>query len=318
MRRCPSTVRTLTCNAAAISLDVLPATQQLHDFALARREVREPLRSRRRVRLVAARAWRSLSIAARMRSSNSLGGAGFCRKSTAPAFSARTEVGTFPWPVRTMMGSIALRRRSSSCRSRPLLCRKRTSSTRQPGALRIVGGEELFARGVRLDRESRRLEQRAQRLAHADVVVDHEDGRVGGHAERLFRAGFGGCSGSVKRTVVPGPPSARRSTQIRPSMRLDDGAADRQAHSQTLRLGGEEGLEQPLRGGGRDAGAGVAHGDFRHALRGPRLQLDLPAVAARFANGVDGVLHQVHDDLLDLDAVRVDRQRLRRASRAAA
>ena len=148
MRRCPSTVRTLTCNAAAISLDVLPGDQQLHDLALARREVREAVGHDGSVRRSPRVPGDRSRCAARTRSSSSLGGAGFCRKSTAPAFSARTEVGTLPWPVRTMIGSVALRRRSSSCRSRPLLrSAGGRPARRQPGALRVVGGEELLARG---------------------------------------------------------------------------------------------------------------------------------------------------------------------------
>ena len=50
----------------------------------------------------------------------------------------------------------------------------------------IIGGEELFTRSERLDGESRRLQQRAQRLAYTDVVVHDEDGRFRRHVDLPF------------------------------------------------------------------------------------------------------------------------------------
>ena len=50
-------------------------------------------------------------------------------------------------------------------------------------------------------------------------------------------------------------------------MRLDDRAADREADAHPAGLGGDEGLEQPVRDLVRDAGAGVRHGDLDHLLR---------------------------------------------------
>ena len=57
---------------------------------------------------------------------------GFVRNSTAPAFIARTVVGTSAWPVTKMIGMSA-RSATSFCRSQPLRSGRTTSSTRQLG-----------------------------------------------------------------------------------------------------------------------------------------------------------------------------------------
>ena len=95
-------------------------------------------------------------------------------------------------------------------------------------------------------------------------------------------------------------------------MRLDDRAADREPHPQPARLGGEIGLEEPLGRGGGQSPPGIVHHDLRHAVGAPRgLHLDLPPPHARFPDGVDGVLDEVDEHLLDLDAIGEDRQRAR-------
>src|SRR5204863_78909 len=58
---------------------------------------------------------------------------GFVRKSTAPAFMARTAIGMSPWPVMKMTGRGRPRAASASWRSKPLCSGIRTSSTRQLG-----------------------------------------------------------------------------------------------------------------------------------------------------------------------------------------
>jgi hypothetical protein len=91
-------------------------------------------------------------------------------------------------------------------------------------------------------------------------------------------------------------------------VRLDDGAAQVQADAHAFALGREEGLVQALDGLGRQAGPAsvtqnctaatpsisLRHAQVDHAL----VQRHLGAV-----DGVAGVLHQVHQHLLDQDRV---------------
>jgi hypothetical protein len=90
-------------------------------------------------------------------------------------------------------------------------------------------------------------------------------------------------------------------------MSFYDGTADRQAQSQALRLGREERLEQPWRRFGREPDAVVAHRDLRNVVHGANRKLDLPSSVGRSSNRVDRILHQVHHDLLDLNAVGINR-----------
>ena len=57
---------------------------------------------------------------------------GLVRNSTAPAFIARTLIGTSAWPVMKMIG-MSVRSASCCCNSRPLRPGNETSSTRQQG-----------------------------------------------------------------------------------------------------------------------------------------------------------------------------------------
>ena len=73
-------------------------------------------------------------MAPRMASSSSSSLKGFVRNSTAPAFIARTVIGTSPWPVMKMIG-ISVRSASRCCSSRPFSPGSVTSSTRQQGTV---------------------------------------------------------------------------------------------------------------------------------------------------------------------------------------
>ena len=67
-----------------------------------------------------------------MLSSSSSSLNGFSMKSTAPAFIARTAIGTSPWPVMMMIGILIWFSRKYCCSSSPLMPGMRTSSSRQP------------------------------------------------------------------------------------------------------------------------------------------------------------------------------------------
>ena len=96
-------------------------------------------------------------------------------------------------------------------------------------------------------------------------------------------------------------------------MQLDDAAADGQPHPHTLWFGGEEGLVQSFGRPGPKPGAGIVDGHLAHPVIGPRrVNADLPGIVGRLADGVDRVLQDIHDDLLDLDTIGEDPQLLRR------
>src|SRR5689334_11590003 len=88
-------------------------------------------------------------------------------------------------------------------------------------------------------------------------------------------------------------------------MRFDDLAADRQAEPHALRLGRDEGLEQPRRHLRLDAGAGIGDPRERHAvLAAPCRQNKLPTFAG--LHRLYRVAHQVQYHLLDLYTVDED------------
>ena len=84
-------------------------------------------------------------------------------------------------------------------------------------------------------------------------------------------------------------------------MGLDDAAADVEPHAHAFGLGGEEGLEDLFLLLLGDAGALIRHGKQHVVACGAHLQRQGGIVLP--AHGVDGVLHQVQQDLLDQDAV---------------
>ena len=76
------------------------------------------------------------------------------RKSTAPAFIARTDIGMSPWPVMKMIGMWMFAPASCAWKSSPLIPGSRMSSTRQLGAsgklaLRNSGAEANTAASSR-------------------------------------------------------------------------------------------------------------------------------------------------------------------------
>src|ERR1700722_2088143 len=86
-----------------------------------------------------SRVVRSYSIACRIASNRSSSSNGLVRNSTAPAFIARTDVGTSAWPVMKITGIWISFLISSLWRSKPLSPGKATSKTRQ--ACRSCGFE---------------------------------------------------------------------------------------------------------------------------------------------------------------------------------
>ena len=111
--RCTLTVTSLIPSSAAICLFGAPGGDELHDLALAlgqrgvaRLQLGDTPASRRRARSRSSAAW--------IASSSSWSWKGLARNSTAPAFMARTLIGTSPWPVMKMTGR-AMPAFTSSC-----------------------------------------------------------------------------------------------------------------------------------------------------------------------------------------------------------
>ena len=109
--------------------------------------------------------------------------------------------------------------------------------------------------------------------------------------------------GELKRRAGPGIAGGRQPS----SVRVDDRAADRQAHAHAAGFGGEEGIEQPIGILGGHADTAVAHRDQNLAgliLSRPDHQLARPVRDRlhRF-NAVDD---EVEDDLLQLDPIGED------------
>ncbi len=79
-----------------------------------------------------ARATVSCATAARTAASSASRFTGLVRKSTAPAFIARTLVSTSPRPVRKTIGRDSAARPRTACSSTPFMPGRATSSSRQP------------------------------------------------------------------------------------------------------------------------------------------------------------------------------------------
>ena len=138
---------------------------------------------------------------------------------------------------------------------------------------RLVGGLG------RVHRVAAAPRSRLLALQEVPVVVDEQDGGLGGHAVAPLSSISAACPpawvlGSSTWKVVP-----RSGLGVEPDVavvHLDDAVADGQAEAGALAdaLGGEEGLEDLVAGALRDAGALVADGEVDAAAAlGPRAAL---------------------------------------------
>ena len=139
--------------------------------------------------------------------------------------------------------------------------------------------------------------------------------RVGVASHRPRPARAAGGPGASGRTSRPSPAELLAARSV-PSMLFQDRAADRQAHPQSVRLGGHERLEEPVDHVGGDPGARVlelglharpvrraAAASARSAARGRR--------SRRLVHRGERVEHQVQHDLLELDRVPGGRREVR-------
>src|SRR5262245_5110708 len=242
-----------------------------------------------------------------MRSISTGGEAGFSRKSIAPPRRACTDVGTDPWAVRTITGGCNGRacKFSSSCK--PFSPSSSMSSTTQPG-----GSGSKVARNSRLDAYP------AERspCAASNACSDPRSAGSSSTTNTVGSVDVMRNSSSVVRAPTSGwqdeGDAATFFAQLAldpdaATMVLDDRPRDRQAHPEAVGLRGEEGLEHAVRQLRRDARAAVLHSHLDVTARGePRLDTDPPRSAVLEHDGVDGVLEQIGDDLLDLDTTDCD------------
>ncbi len=220
----------------------LAGNNAVEDLALARRKHRQARACRRR-RLRAPRAASASRASARwIASSNASRPTGFSRKSTAPAFIARTLVDTSAWPVRKMTGIATPCRCSAACRSRPDGPGRRTSSSTQPGRSGSGSQQEFAGRGVAARFKAGGVEQVEQRSAQRLVVVDDVDQRSWCFISSSSRMVCPDTRGQLDMEAMPrlhavlGPDAA--------TVCLDDGARDRQAEPHATLLGAEERIEK--------------------------------------------------------------------------
>ena len=94
------------------------------------------------------------------------------------------------------------------------------------------------------------------------------------------------------------------------SMRLDDGSADGKPQTHAIRFGTEERFEQVLHIFHRQARAAVPDHDFHLAIRTEGRPHFHPALHGGDSNDcLDGVVHQIDHDLLDLNRVHQHRRK---------
>src|ERR1700726_2701716 len=92
------------------------------------------------------------------------------------------------------------------------------------------------------------------------------------------------------------------------TMCFDDRSADRQPHAHAIRLRREEGVEQPADMFRLDSDTGILHRD--QYLIGPvlaRSYAQFATTVCHRTHGLNAVHQKIHYNLLQLDAVAIDR-----------
>src|SRR6516162_2531288 len=255
----------------------------------------------RRASMLLRSAWRfrsrsPLSSADRTDASRTSSSKGFSRKSTAPSLIASTASGISPCAVMTMTGTASLSSRNRRKRSMPLSSGILTSVMMQP--VWTVGATSRKTVADSYVRTSR----------PADPSWKASAWRTASSSSITWTMGLSG--GIVEILPGRGPygePKDRSAGGIGlhrdlPAVRLDNGAADRQADTHSLALVGDKGLEELRHQFRRDPGSGVAHADDDHVVvagcRG-----DNKLATLRGFHGLDGIAQQVQQHLLDLHLV---------------
>src|SRR5258708_469726 len=264
----------------------------------------------------ASRTCRSRCRAAATASSMSWSRNGLARKSTAPAFMARTDIGMSPWPVMKMMGMWMFACWSWAWKSRPLTPGRRMWSTRQ-----LAPSGRLCCRNSAVEPNSStcRSTERNRRLkatrAEGSTSTTNTTGRAW-----AARCGCGPrlTSRPSRRTACPAgqgelesrPGAVVAGSPYASSIRFDDRPADRQAHAHAVRPGREESVEQAAHVFGIDADARIAHRNKHLFGLHEGVDHEAPWPVGYGFHRLHAVHHQVDDDLLQLDAAGEHRRQI--------
>src|SRR6516225_4320226 len=224
---------------------------------------------------------------------------GFSRKSTAPSLIASTASGISPCAVMTITATGYLSSRNRRNRSIPLSSGIRMSVMMQPawteGATSRNATADSYVRtSIPADPS---WKASASRTASSSSITWTMD-LSGGIAEILPAGG------------PYGEPEDRSAARIGlhrdlSAVRLDNGAADRQADTHAVALVGDKGLEELRHQFRRDPGPGVGHADRAHiVVAGCRGDTELASLRRR--RGRDRISQQVQQNLLDLHLVDED------------
>src|SRR6516162_900837 len=259
----------------------------------------------RRASMLLRSAWRfrsrsPLSSADRTDASRTSSSKGFSRKSTAPSLIASTASGISPCAVMTMTGTASLSSRNRRKRSMPLSSGILTSVMMQP--VWTVGATSRKTVADSYVRTSR----------PADPSWKASAWRTASSSSITWTMGLSG--GIVEILPGRGPygePKDRSAGGIGlhrdlPAVRLDNGAADRQADTHSLALVGDKGLEELRHQFRRDPGSGIGHADGDHIVVGG-CGGDDELASLRRLHGLDRISQQIEQHLLNLHLVDKDR-----------
>src|SRR5262249_22372007 len=94
----------------------------------------------------------------------------------------------------------------------------------------------------------------------------------------------------------------------RPSMGLNDRTTNGESEAQAVAFGGDEGLEQAIDAVWSDSGARVAYQDLNVIRVATCGQRDRPPDRRDPGHGIAGIQEQVHENLLQLDAIAKNRR----------
>ena len=184
-----------------------------------------------------------------------------------------------------------------------------TSRTAQPGTDASWTGEERLRRGERADFVAPRAQQPRQRLQHAGIVIDQEDGKRG---FRHWAAHQHDMAGSEISATAP--PASSFAALILPPCASNDGRADRQAKAEAVILGGVERLEQSA-----CFRAGLMPGprSFTRTSMAPAGVARVQIVISRCAIGVDAIASIAFMTRLSSTCCNCTDRRMLRAGRSA-
>ena len=116
----------------------------------------------------------------------------------------------------------------------------------------------------------------------------------------MLTKGQGEGEARARRSAVFGPEAA--------AVRFDDRAADREPHTHSRRLGGEEGFEGPI--GFGQSWPRIADVNAHRIVCKDGLQTQLSLIWRHIGHRFDCISNDVHEDLLDLNRVDRDRRQI--------